>query len=163
MAATRSSAAEAASDRELTITRVFDAPRSLVFKVWTDPEHLARWFGPRDWATPSVQADIRPGGAYRIGVRSPKGDDHRMTGVYREIVAPERIVFTFAWEDAAGKPGHETLVTVTFAEQDGKTALTFHQAIFETVSARDDHTKGWVSVLDRLETYLAKQGRSATR
>jgi uncharacterized protein YndB with AHSA1/START domain len=157
MAATRSSAAEAASDRELTITRVFDAPRSLVFKVWTDPEHLARWFGPRDWATPSVQADIRPGGAYRIGIRSPKGDDHRMTGVYREIVAPERIVFTFAWEDAAGKPGHETLVTVTFAEQDGKTALTFHQAIFETVSARDDHNKGWVSVLDRLETYLAQQ------
>jgi uncharacterized protein YndB with AHSA1/START domain len=110
-----------------------------------------------------VQADIRPGGAYRIGIRSPKGEDHRMTGVYREIVAPERIVFTFAWEDAAGKPGHETLVTVTFADQGGKTALTFHQAIFETVSARDDHTKGWVSVLDRLETYLAKQARSATR
>lgn len=163
MAARNSTAAKAATDRALTITRVFDAPRSLVFKVWTDPNHLARWFGPLDWGTPSLQADIRPGGAYRIGIRSPKGEDHWMSGVYREIVAPERIVFTFAWEDAAGKPGHETLVTVSFAEQDGKTTLTFHQAIFETVSSRDDHQKGWSSVMDRLAAYLATQAGSVAR
>jgi uncharacterized protein YndB with AHSA1/START domain len=161
--AARNSAAAAAADRELTITRVFDAPVTLVFKVWTDPEHLARWWGARDWTTSSLKADIRPGGGYRVCIRSPKGEEHWMSGVYREIVALKRIVFTFAWEDAAGKPGHETLVTVTFAEQDGKTALTFHQAIFETMSARDDHQKGWNSFMDRLTAYLAKQAGSAAR
>jgi uncharacterized protein YndB with AHSA1/START domain len=161
--AAKNSTAKASADRELTITRVFDAPRSLVFKVWTEPEHLVRWWGPRDWTTPSLKADIRPGGAYRICILSRKGEESWMRGVYREIVAPERLVFTFAWEDAAGKPGHETLVTVTFAEQNGKTKLTFHQAIFETVSSRDAHHEGWSECLDRLAAYLAKQGGSAGR
>src|SRR5438094_908527 len=75
---------------------------------------------------------------------------------YREIVEPQRLVFTWAWEDAQGKPGHETVVTVTFAEQGGKTKLTLHQATFESVSARDAHQSGWASSLGCLAEYLAK-------
>ncbi len=79
-----------------------------------------------------------------------------MQGVYREIVEPDRIVFTFAWEDEKGEPGHETLVTVTFAEHDGKTKLTFHQAVFESIADRDSHREGWSECFDRLEAYLAE-------
>lgn len=82
-----------------------------------------------------------------------------MQGVYREIVEPERLVFTHAWEDKDGKPKHETLVTITFAEHDGKTKLTFHQAIFESIESRDSHGEGWSESLDRLEEYLAEASR----
>ncbi|MCA1993132.1 MAG: SRPBCC domain-containing protein [Coleofasciculus sp. S288] len=147
--------------RELTITRVFDAPRRLVFKVWTQPEHFARWLGPKDFTTTFCQMDVRVGGTYRACIRSPEGKNHWMQGVYRELVEPERLVFTFAWEDEEGKPKHETLVTVTFAEHDGKTKLTFHQAFFLSVEARDSHRSGWSECLDRLADYLveaSKQG-----
>jgi len=144
------------AERVLVITRVLDAPRSLVFKVWTQPEHLVRWWGPRDFTTPSCKMDVRAGGAYRTCIRSPEGKDYWMRGVYREIVEPERLVFTFAWEDEEGQPSHETLVTVTFAEHDGKTKLTFQQAIFESVAERDSHREGWTECLDRLEAYLAE-------
>ncbi|HYZ42722.1 MAG TPA: SRPBCC domain-containing protein [Stellaceae bacterium] len=76
-------------------------------------------------------------------------------GVYREVVELERLVFTFAWEDAEGKPGHETLVTVTFAEHGTKTKLTLHQGVFETVAACDSHQSGWASTLERFAEYLA--------
>jgi uncharacterized protein YndB with AHSA1/START domain len=152
--------AQAASARneethELLITRVFDAPRSLVFRVWTSPEHLYRWWGPKDFTTPSVKMDFRPGGAYHSTIRSPKGEDHTMVGTYREIVEPERIVFTFAWEGEEGDLGPETLVSVAFADEGGKTRLTFHQAPFSTIEDRDSHVEGWSGVMDRLAAYLA--------
>jgi uncharacterized protein YndB with AHSA1/START domain len=155
MAATTEAAALAA-ERELVINRVIDAPRSLVFKIWSQPEHLVRWWGPKGFTAPSCEMDLRPGGAWRACIRSPEGIEHRMQGSYREIVEPERVVFTFAWEDDEGKPGHQTLVTVTFAEQDGKTRLTFHQATFESVESRDSHHGGWSECFDRLEDYLAR-------
>jgi uncharacterized protein YndB with AHSA1/START domain len=99
--------------------------------------------------------DVRPGGAYRACMRSPEGTRHCRRGVYREVVTPERLVFTFAWEDAHGDPGHEMVVTVTFADIGGKTALTLHQAVFETVAARDDHRRGWISTIERFAEYLA--------
>ena len=142
-------------DRELVVTRILDAPRDRVFKAWTDPEQIARWWGPQGFTTTSLEMDIRPGGTYRACMRSPEGTLYRRRGVYREIVAPERIAFTFAWEDAVGDLGPETLVTVTFAEQGGKTLLTLHQATFETVGGRDDHRRGWMSCLDRFAEYLA--------
>jgi len=142
-------------ERELVVTRVLDAPRRLVFKAWTEPEQVARWWGPQGFVTTLCEMDIRPGGAYRVGMRSSQGTHHVRRGVYREIVEPERIVFTYAWEDAEGKPGHETLVTVTFAEQGTKTKLTLHQAIFETATARDAHQAGWTSCLERFAEYLA--------
>src|SRR5437588_8487193 len=135
----------ATADRELTLTRVLDAPRELVFRMWTDPRHVAQWWGPQGFTTISLEMDPRPGGAYRGSMRSPEGTLYSRRGVYREIVPPERLAFTFAWEDAAGDLGHETIVTVTFAEQGGKTLLTLHQATFESVERCDDHRRGWTS------------------
>jgi uncharacterized protein YndB with AHSA1/START domain len=100
--------------------------------------------------------DVRPGGAYRLCMRPTEGDDLWVQGVYREIVAPERLAFTFAWEDAAGKPGHETLVTITFADEAGRTRMDFHQALFESVESRDAHRGGWSSTFELLEEYLAQ-------
>jgi uncharacterized protein YndB with AHSA1/START domain len=142
------------TDRQLIVTRVIDAPRALVFKAWTEPEHVARWWGPQGFTTMFCDMDIRPGGTFRFCMRSPTGTNHWKRGVYREIVEPERIVFTFAWEDAACNPGHELLTTVTFAEHGTKTTLTLHQAVFETVEGRDDHGRRWTSCLERFADYM---------
>jgi len=140
--------------RDLVITRLIDAPRPLVFKAWTDPEQIARWWGPKGFVTVDHDMDIRPGGSYRFTMRSPEGTDHRKRGVYREIVEPERIVFTFAWVDPDGLPGHETLITVTFKEDGTKTKLTLHQGGFDTTAWRDDHQVGWSSCLERFAEYM---------
>jgi uncharacterized protein YndB with AHSA1/START domain len=141
------------ADRELVISRVIDAPRRLVFRAWTQPEHIARWWGPQGFTTIHCDMDVRIGGTYRFGMRSPHGTEHWKRGVYREIVEPERIVFTFAWEDASGQPRHELLTTVTLAEEGEKTRLTLHQAMFETTERRDDHVAGWTSCLQRFADY----------
>jgi uncharacterized protein YndB with AHSA1/START domain len=155
MAASTSTAA-ATADRELVIARTFDAPRRLVFKAWSQPEMLARWWGPRGFTLPACQMDFRPGGAFRFRMRSPEGTDHRLQGVYREIVEPERLVFTWAWEDEAGRLGPETLVTLSFADRGGKTELTLRQGVFESVTARDQHHGGWSECLDRLAAYVVR-------
>jgi uncharacterized protein YndB with AHSA1/START domain len=143
-----------AADRELTVSRVIDAPCALVFKAWTEPEQIARWWGPKGYTTVDYDMDIRPGGAYRFRMRSPDGVDHRKRGVYREIVAPERIVFTFAWEAPDGRLGHELLVTVTFEALGTKTRLTLHQGVFDTVANCESHVGGWTSCLERFEEYM---------
>jgi uncharacterized protein YndB with AHSA1/START domain len=155
--AAENSAATQPEECVLVIERIFDAPRGLVFKAWTEPERMVRWFGPRGFTTTVLKADFRPGGAYRFHMRSPEGTDHWLQGVYREIVEPVRLVSTFAWANAEGKATRtETLLTVTFEEHRGKTKLTLHQAVFESVTARDLHNVGWTSSLDRLAEYLAK-------
>ena len=152
---TRVSTAAEAGERELVITRVLDAPRRRVFQAWTEPDRVARWWGPQGFTTVYHDMAIRPGGAFRFCIRSPEGTEHWKQGVYREVVEPERLVFTFAWEDADGKPGHQTLVTLTFAERGDKTELTLHQSVFESVERRDEHQRGWTSTLERLAEYLA--------
>jgi uncharacterized protein YndB with AHSA1/START domain len=152
---TRTSIETQERERELVITRILDAPRHRVFQAWTEPDRVARWWGPQGFVTTYWDMDIRPGGTFRVCMRSPEGAEHWKQGVYREVVEPERLVFTFAWEDGADKPGHQTIVTVTFAEQGDKTELTLHQAVFETVAARDDHRRGWTSTLQRFAVYLA--------
>jgi uncharacterized protein YndB with AHSA1/START domain len=148
--------ATAVATRELTITRTFDAPRGLVFKAWTDPGRRMSWWGPRDYPATHMEMDVRPGGAWRGCLRSGKdGRELWQGGVFREVVEPDRVVFTFAWEEE-GERGLETLVTVTFAEQDGKTRMTFHQAPFQSVEERDGHEGGWTSSFDRLVESLAK-------
>ena len=141
---------------ELFIRRIFDAPRRLVFEAWTDPEHLARWWGPQGFAIIACKAEVRPGGAWHRTMRSPEGNVIRKHGAYREIVAPERLVFTYVSNDAEGNPGPATLVTVTFADVGGKTRLTLRQTLFESVAARDAHHVGWTSCLQRFAEYLAK-------
>ena len=143
-----------AATPELVITRVFDAPRSLVFKAWTEPEHLVHWSAPRGFTITHSEGDLRPGGAWRACMRSPDGKDLWLGGEYREIIEPERLVFTHAWDGTDGKPGHETLVTVTLADRAGKTEMTFRQAFFDSVEARDGHAGGWGESFDRLGEYL---------
>jgi len=153
----RNSVATGPEDRVLVITRIIDAPRSLVFRAWTEPEHLMRWWGPRGFTLPSCKIDLRPGGAYRFHMRGPEGDDHWSQGVFREVVEPERLVLAGSWADADGNPASpETLLTVTFEDHGGKTRLTLHQAVFESVTARDSHRGGWTSSLERLAEYLAQ-------
>jgi uncharacterized protein YndB with AHSA1/START domain len=150
---------ETATDRELVITRMFDAPRELVFRCWTDQDHLAKWFGPTGFTATSVTADATEGGAWRICIHgaSDGGNevDHWASGVYLEVVPPERLVFSFRWDQQGGEPVEDTLVTITFADLDGKTEMTFHQAGFDTVESRDGHTEGWRETFDDLNGHLA--------
>jgi uncharacterized protein YndB with AHSA1/START domain len=153
----RASADPDIRERELVITRVFDAPRALVFKAWSDPAQAARWMGPRGFTASHITNDPRPGGAWRLCLRRDEtGEELWQGGVNREIVEPERLVFTFAWDREDGSPGHETLVSVSFVERDGKTTMTFRQATFDTVESRDGHQGGWTSTFDRLAEHLAR-------
>lgn len=156
MATKNDKRAQPLADRELVITRVFDAPRGLVFRAWTDPESAEQWWGPKGFHLTHREMDVRPGGRWRVCMRSPEGVDHWAGGVYREIVEPERFVYTWAWERPEGRPGRETLVTVDLAEQGEKTKMTFRQAEFETVENRDSHRGGWTESFDLLAEYLAK-------
>jgi uncharacterized protein YndB with AHSA1/START domain len=146
--------ARPATAPELTVTRIFDAPRDLVFKVWTDARHAKQWWGPVDYPATHLEMDVRPGGHWRGCLRSTAdGRELWQNGVFREVVAPERLVFTFAWEEK-GERGRETLVTVTFTEQSGKTIMTLHQAAFQSIGERDGHQAGWNSSFNRLVDYL---------
>jgi uncharacterized protein YndB with AHSA1/START domain len=145
---------ESSAERELVITRVFNAPRELVFRMWTDPKHMARWWGPRDYPAVSVDLDVRPGGRWRHCLRSTEtGADLWHHGEFHEVVPPERLVFSFAWEED-GERGIENLVTITFADQNGKTLMTFRQAPFQSDGERDGHGGGWSSAFDRLDEEL---------
>jgi uncharacterized protein YndB with AHSA1/START domain len=149
-----------AGARELVITRVFDAPRELVFAAWTTREHLLNWAAPTGFAVVDCDGDLRPGGFWRETMRSPEGREYRNGGTYREILPPEKLVYTFAWEED-GKRGHETLVTVVFEDDGGKTKMTFRQATFESVESRDGHRGGWSESLARLAAYLPTMARRA--
>jgi uncharacterized protein YndB with AHSA1/START domain len=110
----------APTDREVVLTRVFDAPRHLVWDAFTRPELLKRWFGPRGWALVVCEVDLRVGGGFRFVLRGPEGQQMGMRGVYREIVPPERSVHMESYDDYPG----ESQVTAVFVEQGGKTTLT---------------------------------------
>ncbi len=139
--------------RVLTMTRSFDAPVPLLFKVWTQPEHMARWWGCAGSTVESAVADLRVGGTYRVVMRLEDGAMHRVTGVYREIDAPNRLSFTWAWEDDDGDLGHETVVTVSFEAAGAKTLMHFRQAIFETAEMCMLHNQGWTASFERLDDY----------
>ncbi len=150
-------------DRVLTIARVFDAPRDLVWRAWTDPKHLMSWWGPRAHPAENVEADVRVGGRWRHCLRAVgDGSELRHGGVFREVVPPERLVFTFAWEEE-GERGIENVVTVTFAEQGAKTLMTMQQTPFQSFEERDGHQGGWGSAFDRLDELLARANGGATR
>jgi uncharacterized protein YndB with AHSA1/START domain len=142
------------------ITRIVDAPRELVFKAWTDPKHVAQWWGPRGFTNPVCELDVRPGGAIRIHMQAPDGTVYPMTGACREVAKPERIVFTSAALDKQGNPMFEILNTVIFAEQGGKTKLTLRARVLTATAEAAPHLKGmeagWTQTLDRLSEFVAK-------
>jgi len=143
------------SEREIVSTRVFDAPRDLVFEAHSSCEHMSHWWGPRRHEIASCEMDFRPGGAWRIVHRGPEGEIPGFRGEFREIVRPERIVWTFEWE---GVPGHVSVQTATFEEHDGKTTLTA-TAVFDTIEDRDGMLQsgmeeGAAETYERLDEYL---------
>lgn len=168
MAAREGSAAKAPVEQEIVITRDLDAPPERVFKAWTDPERVARWWGPRGFTTPFCRIDLRTGGVFHYCMRSPEGRDYWGIGIYREIVAPERIVYTDAFSDADGNPvspahygmsaSHpaETLVTATFAEHGAKTTLTLRHSIPESSDVYEECRQGWTEMLERLGEELSQ-------
>lgn len=144
------------SDLEIVLTRVFDTPRALVFEAHTSCEHMRRWWGPRRYEVAECDIDFREGGAWRIVQRSADGAEYGFGGEFREIVPPERIVWTFEFDDA---PGHVSVQTVTFDEHDGKTTLVA-TAVYDSVESRDatlasGMAEGAGETWDRLEEYVA--------
>jgi uncharacterized protein YndB with AHSA1/START domain len=119
--------------QEIVITRVFDAPRDLVFRISTDPSLIPQWWGPRKYETIVDKMDVRPGGEWRFINRDDKGNEYTFHGFYHEIVAPERTVQTFEYE---GAPGHISLETCQMVDQDGKT-LMINTAVYQSVEDRD--------------------------
>jgi uncharacterized protein YndB with AHSA1/START domain len=150
---------EQLTQRELTITRIFDAPRELVFAMWTDPVHLTKWWGPKGFTNPVCEVDAKPGGALRIVMRAPDGAEHPMKGTFVEVSPPERLVFTNTPVDAEGKPLLDGLTTVTFDERHGKTTLTVHTRAIALVplAARmlEGMNMGWTQSIDRLEALVS--------
>jgi len=141
------------SGQVLSLARVFDAPPELVFRLWSDPKLAQQWWRPDGYTTPFFEMDFRVGGAYRYAIRKD-GQDGWAHGIYQEISAPSRLVFSFQWD--SGDAAHDalTLVTVTFQAQAGKTLLTFRQEPFASVERRDGHAIGWGQVLDRLALHI---------
>jgi uncharacterized protein YndB with AHSA1/START domain len=166
MAAEKSPASEPAG-KDLIITRLFDAPRELVWKAWTEPESMMRWWGPKGFTAPVCKIDLRVGGAYLNCMRSPEGQDYWSAGVYREIMPPERLVCTDSFADEQGNvvpATHygmgddvplEMLVTVTLEDVGGKTKMTLVHAGLPAGDMREGAGTGWSESFDKLEQALA--------
>lgn len=142
---------------EITVTRVFNAPRELVFKTFTDPELLPKWWGPRELTTTVDKMEVKAGGLWRYVQRDADGNEYAFHGVYHAITAPERIIATFEFE---GLPGHVLLETMTFEEHDGKTTLT-DSSVFQSVADRDGMIEagmehGTVDSFERVDELLAE-------
>lgn len=144
---------DAAADLVLEIVRIFDAPRELVFKAWTEPERLMQWWGPVGMTVPYFEADVRPGGTWRSVLQQTDGPEYPHHGTFIEIVPPERLSTTFKWVEE-GKPGVEMIIQVSFVEQGGKTEMTFRQAAFGSVEQRNGENEGWNECFDFLAAYL---------
>jgi uncharacterized protein YndB with AHSA1/START domain len=149
----------AAPNHDLVLTRVFDAPRELVFQAWTDPKHLAQWFGPHGFTIPFCKVDLRPGGEWRHVMRGPDGANYPMTAIFQEVARPERLVFMCYVPDKE-KSLFEILNTVTFEDQGGKTKLTLRlQVVKSTPEAAPmlaGMEEGWTQTLERLAEHVTK-------
>jgi len=141
------------SDREILVTRVFDAPRALVFKLWTDPKHLAHWWGPNGFSITTYEMEFKPGGVWRFVMHGPDGRDYKNEHVYVEIVEPERLVYKHV-------PAPQFQMTVTFADEGGKTRLTARM-LFESAALRDQ-TVETVGAVEGLKQTLGRLGEYVT-
>jgi uncharacterized protein YndB with AHSA1/START domain/uncharacterized membrane protein YphA (DoxX/SURF4 family) len=148
-------------ENELTLTRMFDAPRSLLWKAWTNFHFLAQWWGPKGFTNPVCKIDVHPGGTIHVDMRSPDGILYPMSGEYLEIVEPSLLVFTSAALNKYGTPLFHVFNIVTFAEQDGKTKLIMHASISDITPEAEPflagQETGWTQSLVRLEEFIAKE------
>lgn len=148
------------SQWDLVLTRVFDAPRELVWKVWTDPAHIAEWWGPKGFTNPRCEWNARPQGSIRIDMRAPDGVIYPMSGVFHELVEPERIVFISSALDGQGNSMFDILNSVLLTDRCGKTQLTLQVRVIKTTAYAPQYLKGmdvgWSQSLDRLGDHLAQ-------
>ena len=139
----------------LNVSRVFDAPRDRVFRAWTDPRLLEQWWGPPGFKCPLAQVDLRTGGAYRLGMQPPVGETFYLGGVFREVKPPERLVYTWKWEEDTEATG-ETLVTVEFKDLGARTEVVLTHERFPDAGAVGRHGDGWNGCLESLAHLLAR-------
>ena len=148
------------NEHTVALTRVFDAPRSRVFDCWTRAEHLQHWFGPKGFTIHSCEADPRPGGTFKLCMRSPDGKDYWVRGEYREVRAPERLVISSALDDEKGVERLLELIDVTFTESGGKTTVAVHAVASgssdEAAAMLKGMDKGWAQTVDRLGAHLRR-------
>ena len=134
----------------LTLKRRLNATPDKIFSAWTDPEKIAQWWGPGQIKTVHAETDARVGGRFNVIMRSPDGEEHNVSGVYREVIPNEKLVFTWAWRST---PERESLVTVALKTDGAGTALTLTHEQFFDETTRDSHKSGWSGILDKLERY----------
>jgi uncharacterized protein YndB with AHSA1/START domain len=149
------------NERTVVITRIFGVPRSRVFDAWTKAEHLVHWWGPKGFTAHSCVSDPRPGGVFQVCMRSPKGQDYWVRGMYREVVAPERLVITCSAYDENDIARLEEVINVTFSEHGGKTEVTLNTTAggptAEAAAMLGGMQKGWAQSVDRLDLHLASK------
>ena len=169
MAEKRNDSDTLSANREITLTRIIDAPRELVFKAWTNPEMMSKWWGPKSFTAPTIKMDLRVGGKYLFCMRSPEGKDYWTTGVYKEINPPERLVCTDNFADENGNivPASAygfdgewpelSIITVTFENlDDNKTKMTLRHEGLPTGEHGEMAKAGWTTTLEKLEEILAE-------
>jgi uncharacterized protein YndB with AHSA1/START domain len=140
-------------ENELLIEREFNAPPSLVFRLWENRDHMLRWWGPEKFTAIELDWELTPGRPWSGAMTSKQYGLSRFGGVIREVEKNKRIVFTFQWDEDSGRDC-DTVVTVTFAEKDGNTVQTFHQTPFSSVEVRDSHIGGWNSLFNKQQVYV---------
>ncbi len=142
----------------LKIVRTFDASPEVVYRAWTDPSVIKRWFGPTvEFSTPIAEVDLKVGGKYRIGMKSPDGELYVAIGTYREIIPNEKLVFTWRWESESSEIS-DTLVTIEFKKSGQNTEMVFTHENFATEELAKDHQEGWEGALLKLSTLITKGG-----
>lgn len=155
----RANNVESVADREIVTTRTFNAPRELVWDVWTDPKHIIHWWGPRGFTNTIDTMEVKPGGIWKLVMHGPDGTDYPNKIIYREVVKPERLIYTHGSDDL-DHPG-DFEVTVLFREKEGKTEI-YMQMLFHSAEARNitvekyGAVEGLKQTMDRLEQYLSK-------
>ena len=141
----------------LRVERLFEASPERVFAAFTEARHLLQWWGPKGMTCPHIEIDARVGGAYRSCMRAPSGQEHWVSGIFREVAPPRRLAFSWAWEEN-GVRGHESVVTITFTAHDKGTFVSLIHTDLATQESRDKHEHGWNSTLDSLQDFLWEGG-----
>lgn len=140
----------------LEIKRFINAPRARVYAAWTDPEQLKQWWGPEGVRTRNFTADARIGGKYRWDLYNQEGEEMTVFGEYRELIAGQKIVFTWKWDDDEAWETQNSIVTIELSDRDGGTEVKLTHVKLPSEASRDRHNEGWNSVLDRFEKFFNK-------
>ncbi len=145
---------QAAAPPSLEVRRTIRAPRQRVFDAWTKAEELKAWHAPGPLTVSLAEIDLRPGGAYRIHMRAPDGTEHRVSGVYREIDPPKKVVYTWGWD--GDHPVKDSVVTIEFHDRGASTEVVLRHAGISHDKERTGHTEGWTSILDKFEAHFSE-------